>query len=290
MDRLIAQIRSRTGAKIGHGSQESRDEQHARQIGVLAQSQGFVRLRDEIITRAAPTAGERVLDVGAGTGLLALAVAPSVAHVTAVDSSPAVCRMLEANSKDLALTNVDAVVADARALPLPDASIDLALSNYCLHHISDADKVVALRELARVLRPGGRLVLGDMMFNVGFRTPRDRRVVAHMAFAMVRRRPAGILRLVRNVVRTIVAPAERPASVEWWEQALAGGGFCDVRVVALEHEGGIACARRATSEPAGPNTSGDAGGPPARGLSSDTRTVVGDDGAQAISAPYSHSD
>lgn len=223
----------------------SRDERHAGHVSVLAQSPGFERLREQIVARAQPTASERVLDVGAGTGLLALRVAPSVRHVTAVDSSPAVCRQLEENARDLALTNIDVVVADARRLPLPDSSIDLALSNYCLHHINDADKLVALRELARVLRPGGRLVFGDMMFNVGFRTARDRRTVARLAFAMVRNHPGGVLRLMNNVVKTIVAPSERPASVEWWQQALADSGFCEVSVTALEHEGGIASARRA---------------------------------------------
>lgn len=212
---------------------------------MLAQSPGFERLRDEILSRARPTNGERVLDVGAGSGLLALRVAARVEHVTAVDSSPAVCRLLAANARELGIANVDVVHADARKLPLPNSSIDLALSNYCLHHISDADKLLALREVSRVLRPGGRLVLGDMMFNVGFRTARDRRTVARLALAMVRSHPAGVLRLLNNVMKTVVSPTEHPASVSWWEQALAGCGFCDVRVVALEHEGGIASARRA---------------------------------------------
>jgi SAM-dependent methyltransferase len=244
-----AKIRAALSAPAGG------DERHARHIDELAQTPGFARLRDQILSRAEPAKSHYALDLGAGTGLLALAVAPKVAHVAAVDSSPAVCRRLEARARELAITNVSVVVADARNLPMPSSLIDLALSNYCLHHLSDADKLVALHELARVLRPGGTLVVGDMMFNMGLRTKRDRRILAHLAIAMVRNHPAGLLRLLSNVTKTLVAPSEWPASVEWWDRALRDSGFCEVHVEALEHEGGIAWARRAPQPTArGSNT------------------------------------
>ena len=244
MEQQLDQTRATGDGANPSSERGSRDEQHAGHVSELAQTPGFARLRDQILAIAKPSEGERALDLGAGTGLLALAVAPKVAHVTAVDSSPAVCGLLEERARELGLANVDAVVADARKLPLADSSIDLAVSNYCLHHVNDADKLVALSELARVLRPGGRLVFGDMMFRVGFRTARDRRVVTRLAFSMVRRHPAGWLRLLKNVKNTLVAPSEYPASVEWWQKALSDSGFCDVDVKALEHEGGIASARR----------------------------------------------
>jgi ubiquinone/menaquinone biosynthesis C-methylase UbiE len=226
-------------------SSGSGDERHAQHISELAQTPGFARLRDEILSRAELAEGQHVIDLGAGTGLLALAAAPRVARVTALDISPAVCRLLVERAREQGLTNVSAVVADARRLPLESASVDVALSNYCLHHIDDADKLVALGELARVLRPGGQLVLGDMMFNLGLRTARDRKVVAKLSLSMVRNHPvAGLIRLLRNVCKTLVAPSERPASVEWGERALRDCGFVDVSVQALEHEGGIASARR----------------------------------------------
>ena len=246
-------IRQSCGGRLGFSSGtradggETPDQRHALHVNDLAKTSAFARLRDEIIWRSRPDPGERVLDLGAGTGLLALGVARGVAHVIAIDSSPAVCQLLEAKAAELLITNVEVVVADARQLPLPDSSVDLALSNYCLHHLSDADKLIALHELVRVLRPGGRLVFGDMMFRIGLRSARDRRVLLRLALAMVRSHPvSGSRRLLVNVAKTIFAPSEHPASVEWWQQALTDCGFGEVQVTALEHEGGIASARRAT--------------------------------------------
>ncbi len=243
MDRVLPpQQHPVSGA--GNGRRLGRDERHASHIEQLAQTPGFERLRDEILSRAQPRSTDQALDLGAGTGLLALGVAPHVAHVTAVDNSPAVSQLLEERARQLDITNLTVTVADVRKLPLPDASIDLALSNYCLHHVPDAEKLVALREMARVLRPGGRLVFGDMMFTLGLRTGRDRRVILRIVSSMVRSHPAGLLRVAVNVVKTLLAPSEHPASVEWWDKALRECGFTAVRVEALEHEGGIAYAER----------------------------------------------
>jgi ubiquinone/menaquinone biosynthesis C-methylase UbiE len=183
-------------------------------IEQLARGAGFVRLRDLIIGRARLHAADRVLDIGAGTGLLTLAAAPEVDRVISVDVSPAMCERLKRK-----------------------------LANYCLHHLRDGDKRVALREIRRVLRPGGRVVLGDMMFDVGVRSTRDRTLILRFVRAMVRRGPAGLLRLAKNVMRVLTGRGEHPRSVDWWRSALAGAGCVEVSVQALDHEGGVAAAR-----------------------------------------------
>jgi len=97
-------------------------------------------------------------DLGCGTGALARALAPHVAHVHAVDGSDA---MLEAARARLnGVPNVTVAAGSLEALPLGDDSLDAAVLMLVLHHVAEPTRV--LREARRVLRRGGRLVIADM--------------------------------------------------------------------------------------------------------------------------------
>ncbi|HVN55752.1 MAG TPA: arsenite methyltransferase [Anaerolineaceae bacterium] len=99
-----------------------------------------------------------VADVGAGTGFVAAGLAPLVKRVYAVDGSAA---MLEMAKKKLSqFTNVEFHEADGANLPFPEESLDAVFANMYLHHV--LDPLAAIREMVRVLRPGGRLVITDM--------------------------------------------------------------------------------------------------------------------------------
>jgi ubiquinone/menaquinone biosynthesis C-methylase UbiE len=99
-----------------------------------------------------------VADVGTGTGFVAAGLAPVVSRVYALDGSPA---MLDVARRNLAtFANVTYRVSDGSALALDDASVDAAFANMYLHHC--ADPAAAIREMVRVLKPGGRLVITDM--------------------------------------------------------------------------------------------------------------------------------
>jgi ubiquinone/menaquinone biosynthesis C-methylase UbiE len=102
-----------------------------------------------------------VLDVAAGTGHIARSFAPQVRTVVAIDSTPA---MLEAGwieAKRAALRNVVFMRADAAALPFVDGSFDVVVSRFAVHHFEDP--AVQIAEMRRVLRPGGRLAVADLI-------------------------------------------------------------------------------------------------------------------------------
>lgn len=209
----------------------------------VAASEAFLAIRDRIVELADPRRDDCVVDLGAGTGLLALSLAPRVHELVAVDISE---RMLE-RLDDAAITdgihNIETCVADLRRLPLEDESATLIVSNYAFHHLDDAGKELALAEARRLLRPGGRLVICDMMFSLSLE-PRDRRLVAEKVAALLKRGPGGVVRILRNVGRVIARRWEQPATPNTWERMLAARGFEAVRIELLEHEAAIALARR----------------------------------------------
>jgi ubiquinone/menaquinone biosynthesis C-methylase UbiE len=219
-------------------------DQHVLQAEELARTEGFQRLREQIVTLAQPRPDDVVVDVGAGTGLLTLALAPAVEKVWAVDIAPAMLEYLTTKVASAEFTNVEAATATAVSLPLVDGCATLVVSNYCYHHLSDQDKERGLREAFRVLAPGGRIVIGDMMFRVQVADARNRRLILSKLRSILRRGPAGVVRVLRNLLRLVTGRWEHPADADWWRHALARAGFREIDVRLLEHEGGIISAQR----------------------------------------------
>jgi ubiquinone/menaquinone biosynthesis C-methylase UbiE len=106
-----------------------------------------------------PRGDERALDAGTGTGALALALAPLVREVVGVDLVPEL--LAEARSRAREFPNVEFVEGDITSLPFEPASFDLAGTVSTVHHIQRPELVVA--EIARVTRPGGKIVVADQI-------------------------------------------------------------------------------------------------------------------------------
>jgi phosphatidylethanolamine/phosphatidyl-N-methylethanolamine N-methyltransferase len=159
---------------------------------VLASPVGFERARRTSIESLALGAGNRVLLVGAGTGL-DLECLPKDVRVTAIDVTPAMLSRLERRATELRIP-VDARVMDARALAFPDESMDAVIAHLVLAVMPEPERGV--REIARVLKPGGRVAVFDKFLPEGERPSIGRRLlnlVARPLFTDLNRRLGQII-------------------------------------------------------------------------------------------------
>lgn len=142
----------------------------------------FAGRRDRAFTRLAGLSGagrgDRVLDVGCGTGCLTRRMAAEVGpdgDVTGVDPSPPVLAHARDRKRRPGSAPCTYREGIAEALDLPDASFDTVVTSLMLHHLPENLRLPALREMRRVLRPGGRLLVAE------FRPPSSRlgRLLVH---------------------------------------------------------------------------------------------------------------
>jgi len=119
----------------------------------------FIPVVEQVIARATLQAGERVLDLGTGTGSVAIQAARLVGpdgRVVGTDISADMLALARQRVAELGLANVHLREARAEALPAEDGAFDVILASLCFMYV--IGRAAAARECARVLRPGGRLV------------------------------------------------------------------------------------------------------------------------------------
>lgn len=206
-------------------------------------SAGLGTVVDAVVARAGKTAGAVAVDLGCGSGQVTFPLARSCSHVLAVDIDTNAIEMLVARAGREGVDNIQAVAQPVETLDLEPESVDLIVSNYALHHLRDADKQSLIERTLVWLRPGGRLVIGDMMFGRGTNRA-DREIIRQKVRALVRRGLGGWWRIVKNAWRFLLRFQEKPLRPDAWETIVREAGFANVRTSRVVGEACVISARK----------------------------------------------
>lgn len=205
-------------------------------------SAGLSKVVAAVLDAARTSPGDRVADLGCGTGQISVPLAETGAHVLAVDVSPAMIDSLQAQARRQHLPALHGLATPIEELMLPPDSLDLVVSSYALHHLRDADKPRLISAAAGWLRPGGRIIIADMMFGRGG-SSRDRQIAKTKIAALAKKGIGGWWRIAKNAARYLLRVHERPVSADAWTSMLAAAGFTAIITTPIVAEACMVTAR-----------------------------------------------
>ena len=116
------------------------------------------KVRDRALATAAVRSGDTAADIGCGTGFITEGLIRAGLHVIAVDQSEAMLAQMKSKFADI--PDIDYHRGEAEQLPIADGSVDYVFANMYLHHVEKPS--IAIKEMARILKPGGALVITDL--------------------------------------------------------------------------------------------------------------------------------
>ena len=201
-------------------------------------SAGLTTVTAAVLEAADIKPDAQVVDLGCGNGQISLPLAMRGARVLAVDVSAAMVRQLEAQALSEGAGSLEGLAIPIEELSLPAESVDLVVSSYALHHLRDPDKARLVTSAFTWLRPGGRLLVADMMFGRGGSTA-DRAIIRSKVTALARKGPGGWWRIAKNAARYLLRMQERPVSMDRWTAMLADAGFGAVTTSTIVAEAGL---------------------------------------------------
>ncbi len=206
-------------------------------------STGLTKVTAAVLAAAAVGPGDMVIDLGCGNGQISVPLAKQGAEVLGVDVSPAMADQLRAEARRQGLSTLDAIALPVEKLDLPPASADLIVSSYALHHLRDPDKARLVAAALTWLRPGGRLLIADMMLGRGG-SSRDREIIKLKLVTLARKGPGGWWRIAKNIARYLIRVQEIPISMEAWEALFRKAGFTAITTTGIVAEAGLIAGQR----------------------------------------------
>jgi ubiquinone/menaquinone biosynthesis C-methylase UbiE len=214
----------------------------------------FPFVADRLVAGLKPVPGEKLLDVAAGTGAVALAAAQALApggRVTAIDISEGMLARLDAKVRKFGVANLDAHVMDGRQLEFKRDYFHQVVCSFGLTFM--ADPATALKEWARVTRPGGRVVV--TVPAAGAFEPIGSQLAARVAGEGLKvmteaecQRLSAEAGLIDVATRTETLGYHLKNAGEWWELAWHSGLFLSLHELAPAAQDAIRIAHVAEAE------------------------------------------
>jgi ubiquinone/menaquinone biosynthesis C-methylase UbiE len=196
-----------------------------------------------VVATAGVRSGENVIDLGCGPGQISLALAERGARVLAIDGNQALLGRLKAVARQRGLAELEILARPIHSLSLPVESADLIVTSYALHKLRDADKLRLLEAAFQWLRPGGTLIVADMMFGRGG-TSQDRAIIKTKVRSLARKGIGGWWRIVKNSSRYLLRVKQHPVAISSWTTFFARTGFTGITASRIINEAGLVTGRR----------------------------------------------
>ncbi len=206
-------------------------------------STGLERVTAAVLAVAKVQPGSQVVDIGCGVGQLSLPLADLGARVLAIDPSQAQIDRLEAGTARRALIGIECLAMPIERLSLPAESVDLIVTSYALHFLRDADKGRLVAAAYQWLKPGGTLIVADMMFGRGV-TSHDRAIIRSKVRSLARKGIGGWWRIAKNSYRYLVRMQDQPVSISTWATMFARAGFKGITASSIVNEAGLVSGHR----------------------------------------------
>ncbi len=208
---------------------------------------GLEKVTAAVVAAARVQPGDRVIDLGCGSGQVSLELAERGAHVLAVDGHQALVSQLTQVAQARSLPGLEVLTRPLDSLSLPVRSTDVIVTSYAMHRLRDTDKQRLVAAAYHWLRPGGTLIVADMMFGRGA-TSQDRAIIKSKIRSLARKGIGGWWRIAKNSYRYLIQVKEHPVSISAWTAMFARAGFTGITASRIVNEAGLVLARRPMDE------------------------------------------